>query len=89
MNVQRGADAELRRLAEAALPTIGDGAIWLGTDAGGALARACNPATMLALLDRIEAARALHQPAKKGGTRCRRCGEIVPCSTIRALDGTP
>lgn len=44
---------------------------------------------ILALLDRIEAVRALHHVADTIANHCVECFDPWPCPTIRALDGMP
>lgn len=80
-------DAELRRLAERAIgkPECGTKSRDSFTDAHQArrmLAYAA-PQTVLALLDRIDAVRALHVPASNDW--CLECRQPWHCPTIRSL----
>lgn len=84
-------DAELRRLAEAVAEKGQPDFLHVDDNAWGPLLDllAANPAAILALLDRIDAVRALHLEAQMGFVvnLCRECHHTWPCPTIRALDG--
>lgn len=72
-------DVELRRLAEAVMTEGAQSSMAVPA----AYIAALDPQTVLALLDRIDAVRALHVPASNDW--CLESRQPWPCPTIRSL----
>lgn len=88
MSYPRGmTDVELRRLAEAVMTEGAQSSMAVPA----AYIAALDPQTVLALLDRIDAVRAIHVETEAFHEKwlrvCGSCRQHWPCPTIRALNG--